>query len=168
MVLPAFCRVKCDQAGMERDRSGEVENIVPFDIWKLKWNFWSNETRPEFPMATTLILSISLKKDHPFKISLFVWNTEPTENPRDGHLPDLVRHCQQISKLPIVRNKDRFPSLKGRSPTLRQLHWFNILFLHENLFYATKDMQKYRISTESLSSVFREGIIELFYILEAR
>ena len=25
----AFCRVKCAQAGMERDRSGEVENTVP-------------------------------------------------------------------------------------------------------------------------------------------
>ena len=32
----AFCGVKCAQAGMERDRSGVVENTVPFDIWKFR------------------------------------------------------------------------------------------------------------------------------------
>ena len=45
----AFCREKCAQAGMERDRSGVVENTVPFDIWKFgksNRNFWSNGTRP--------------------------------------------------------------------------------------------------------------------------
>ena len=38
----AFCRVKCAQAGMERDRSGEVENTVPFDIRKFR------KVKPEF------------------------------------------------------------------------------------------------------------------------
>ena len=32
----AFCRVKFAQAGIERDRSGVVENTVPFDIWKFR------------------------------------------------------------------------------------------------------------------------------------
>ena len=30
MILQHFCRVKCAQVGMERDRSGVVENTVPF------------------------------------------------------------------------------------------------------------------------------------------
>jgi len=38
----AFCRVICAQAGMERDRSGVVENTVPFDIWKFR------KVKPEF------------------------------------------------------------------------------------------------------------------------
>ena len=32
----AFCRVKCVQAGMERDRCGEVDNTVQFDISKFR------------------------------------------------------------------------------------------------------------------------------------
>ena len=48
----AFSRVvlsgKFVEAGIERDRSGLVENTVPFDIRKFRkfnWNFWSASTQ---------------------------------------------------------------------------------------------------------------------------